>query len=46
MGMTVIAANPGNVIAMALPLIITGDENDEDVAMMDQALEFADIHAE
>ncbi len=44
LGMTVMAANPGNVIAMAPPLIITKDEIDEGVAIMDKALEVADVY--
>ena len=46
LGMIAMAANPGNVIAMAPPLIITKDELDEGVAMMDIALEEADRHAD
>jgi len=46
LGMMAMAANPGSVIAMAPPLIITKDEIDEGVAMMDQALEVADAYAE
>jgi taurine--2-oxoglutarate transaminase len=42
LGMMAMAANPGNVIAMAPPLIVTKDEIDEGVAIMDQALEAAD----
>ena len=42
LGMMAMAANPGNVIAMAPPLIITKDEIDEGVAIMDKALEVAD----
>ncbi len=42
LGMMAMAANPGNVIAMAPPLIITKDEIDEGIAIMDQALEAAD----
>jgi len=45
LGMMAMAANPGNVIAMAPPLIITKDEIDEGVAIMDQALEVADAYA-
>ena len=45
-GMMAMAANPGNVIAMAPPLIINKDEIDEGVAMMDKALEAADKYAE
>lgn len=46
LGMMAMAANPGNVIAMAPPLIITKDEIDEGVAIMDQALQVADVYAE
>ena len=46
LGMMAMAANPGSVIAMAPPLIITKDEIDEGVAIMDQALEVADAYAE
>ena len=46
LGMMAMAANPGSVIAMAPPLIITKDEIDEGVAIMDQALEVADAHTE
>jgi taurine--2-oxoglutarate transaminase len=46
LGMMTMAANPGNVIAMAPPLIITKGEIDEGIATMDQALETADVHAE
>jgi taurine--2-oxoglutarate transaminase len=46
LGMMAMAANPGNVIAMAPPLIVTQDEIDEGVAIMDQALEVADVYAE
>ena len=46
MGMMAMAANPGNIIAMAPPLIIKKDEIDEGVAIMDKALEAADKYAE
>ena len=46
LGMMAMAANPGNVIAMAPPLIITRDEIDEGIAIMDQALEAGDAFAE
>jgi taurine--2-oxoglutarate transaminase len=46
LGMMAMAANPGNVIAMAPPLIITQAEIDEGINMMDQALETADAYAE
>ncbi|MEW5724702.1 MAG: aminotransferase class III-fold pyridoxal phosphate-dependent enzyme [Thermodesulfobacteriota bacterium] len=46
LGMMAMAANPGNVIAMAPPLIVTQDEIDEGVALMDQALLEADKFAD
>jgi taurine--2-oxoglutarate transaminase len=46
LGMMAMAANPGSVIAMAPALIVTKDEIDEGVAIMDQALEVADAYAE
>lgn len=46
LGMMAMAANPVNVIAMAPPLIITRDEIDEGVAIMDKALEVGDAYAE
>lgn len=46
LGMIAMAANPGNVIAMAPALIVTKDEIDEGVAMMDQALKEADVFVE
>ena len=46
LGMMAMAANPGNVIAMAPPLIVTQEEIDEGIDIMDQALEAADAHAE
>ncbi len=46
LGMMAMAANPGSVIAMAPPLIITKDEIDEGVAIMDQALAVADVYVE
>ena len=45
LGMMAMAANPVNVIAMAPPLIVTKDEIDEGVAIMDQALNVADVYA-
>jgi taurine---2-oxoglutarate transaminase len=45
MGMMAMAANPGNVIAMAPPLIVTKAEIDEGIAIMDKALEAADKYA-
>ncbi len=46
LGMMAMAANPGNTIAMAPPLIITKNEIDEGVAIMDKALDEADKYAE
>jgi len=46
LGMMAMAANPVNVIALAPPLIVTKDEIDEGMAIMDQALEVADVYAE
>ena len=46
LGMMAMAANPSNVIAMAPPLIITKDEIDEGVTIMDQALEVGDAYTE
>ncbi len=46
LGMMAMAANPSNVIAMAPPLIVTKDEINEGIAIMDQALEVADTYAE
>jgi len=46
LGMMAMAANPGTVIAMAPPLIITKDEIDEGVAIMDKALEVGDTFVE
>ena len=46
MGMIAMAANPGNIIAMAPALIVTRDEIDEGIGIMDQALEAADKYAE
>ncbi len=42
LGMMAMAANPSNVIAMAPPLIITKEEIDEGIAIMDQALTTGD----
>jgi len=44
MGMMAMAANPVNVIALAPPLIVTKDEIDEGIAIMDKALEAADAY--
>lgn len=46
LGMMAMAANPGNVVAMAPPLIITKDEIDEGIGIMDEALKVADKYAE
>jgi taurine---2-oxoglutarate transaminase len=46
MGMMAMAANPGNVINLAPPLIVTRTEIDEGIAMMDKALEAADAYVE
>ena len=46
LGMMAMAANPSNVIAMAPPLIVTKDEIDEGIGIMDQALEVADAYTE
>ncbi len=46
LGMMAMAANPVNVIAMAPPLIISKDEIDEGVAIMDKALEVGDVYAQ
>jgi taurine---2-oxoglutarate transaminase len=46
LGMTAVAANPGNVIALAPPLIVTRPEIDEAIGMMDKALEVADAYTE
>jgi len=40
------AANPSNVIAVAPPLIVTQDEIDEGIEIMDQALIVADKFTE
>ncbi len=45
LGMMAMAANPVNVIAMAPPLIITKDEIDEGIAIMDEALKVGDSFA-
>ncbi len=42
LGMMAMAANPGNVIALAPPLIVTKEEIDEGLRRMDQALEVGD----
>ncbi|MBW2348702.1 MAG: aminotransferase class III-fold pyridoxal phosphate-dependent enzyme [Deltaproteobacteria bacterium] len=46
MGMIAMAANPSNVIVMGPPLIVTKQEIDEGVAIMDKALEEADAVVE
>ena len=42
LGMIAMAANPSNTIAMAPALIVTKDEIDEGIAIMDQALKISD----
>ncbi len=42
LGMMCMTANPGNVVAMAPPLIVTRDEIDEGIAKMDEALGVVD----
>jgi len=46
LGMIAMAANPSNIIAMAPALIVTKDEIDEGIAIMDKALEIADAYSE
>lgn len=46
LGMMAMAANPGNVIALAPPLIISKDEIDEGIGIIDRALEVADSYTE
>ncbi|MBL7176992.1 MAG: aminotransferase class III-fold pyridoxal phosphate-dependent enzyme [Desulfobacteraceae bacterium] len=46
LGMIAMAANPSNIIAMAPALIVTKDEIDEGIAIMDKALEVADKYVE
>ena len=46
LGMIAMAANPTNVIVMAPPLIVTKDEIDEGVSIMDKALDVADSYVE
>jgi len=46
LGMMAMAANPSNVIAMAPALIVTKDEIDEGISIMDKALEVADVYTE
>lgn len=46
LGMIAMAANPSNTIALAPPLIITKDEIDEGIAILDEALKVADVHCE
>ena len=46
LGMMTMAANPSNVIAMAPALIVTKDEIDEGIRIMDEALQVADAYAE
>lgn len=44
--MIAMVANPSSVIAMAPPLIVTKDEIDEGISIMDQALGEADVYVE
>ena len=46
LGMTAMAANPGNVVVMAPALIVTKDEIDEGTSIMDKALGEADAYVE
>ncbi len=46
LGMIAMAANPSNSIALAPPLIITRDEIDEGIAILDEALKTTDAYAE
>ena len=46
LGMIAMAANPGNTIAMAPALIVTKDEIDEGIRMMDEALKEADRYCD
>jgi taurine--2-oxoglutarate transaminase len=46
LGMIAMAANPSNVIAMAPALIVTKDDIDEGISIMDKALEVADRYSE
>jgi taurine--2-oxoglutarate transaminase len=46
LGMMAMTANPSNVIGLAPPLIVTKEEIDEGVAIMDKALEAADEFTE
>ncbi len=46
LGMIAMSAKPSNVIAMVPPLIVSKDEIDEGIAIMDQALEEADQFVE
>jgi taurine--2-oxoglutarate transaminase len=46
LGMIAMAANPSNVLALAPPLIVTQDEIDEGLSLLDEALKVADVHVE
>ncbi len=46
LGMTALAINPGNVVGVAPALIVTKDEIDEGMAIMDKALEVPDKYVE
>jgi taurine--2-oxoglutarate transaminase len=45
LGMMIMAANPGNVVALAPPLGVTRAEIDEGLSILDEALEVVDRHA-
>ena len=46
LGMMALAANPGNVVGLAPPLIVNQDEIDEGIGLMDQALSVVDAYVE
>ena len=46
LGMIAMAANPTNTIALAPPLIVTKDEIDEGISMVDEALKEADKYCD
>ncbi len=46
LGMIAMAANPSSTIALAPPLIVTRDEIDEGIRMLDQALDVVDKYTE
>ncbi len=45
-GLMAMVANPGNVVAMAPALIVTEDEIDEGIRIMDEVLDVCDRHVE